>query len=246
MKLLAYGLVWMICSFSICGLNAKGNQFVLAQLRTGDSHEWDPYPLAPRDILLFLQQTTSVMPVLERRVLALNDNQIFQSPFLLYSGSERCAWTKEEREIIKRYLSGGGFMLVEDRSGERGGSFDYAFRNEIKKIFPDKALALIPRDHAVFRSFYLLRSIGGRKLTNNFIEGLEWDHRTALVYSQNDLLGAWAKDLLGNFIFACQPGGEAQRWESQKLIVNIILYSVTGSYKTDTIHIPFIEDKLRR
>ncbi len=229
------------------GESVPGNRFIMAQLRTqGEMNQWDPYPLAARDILSFLVHTTSVKTLSERRVVSLTDPLLFQTPFLIYSGSGKCAWTKEEKENLKKYLTGGGFLFVEDRACEKGGAFDYSFRNEIKSLFPDKSLMILPREHAVFRSFYLLRTIGGRKLTNNYLEGLELDGRTAVIYSENDILGAWAKDLLGNYLFTCQPGGEAQRWESQKLMMNLILYSVTGTYKTDSIHLPFLEQKMRR
>lgn len=240
----------IICVNSIGLLMARsysGNHFILAQLKThGDSLAWDPYPLVARDILSFLEQTTSVKSIGERRVVTLSDPLLFQSPFLIYSGVGKCVWTKEERENFRRYLLGGGFIFVEDRQGEKGGSFDYSFRNELQKMFPDKTLTILPREHAVYRSFYLLRTVGGRKLTQNYLEGLDLSGRLALVYSQNDILGAWAKDLLGNYLYSCDPGGEAQRWESQKLTINLILYSLTGTYKTDSIHVPFIEEKLRR
>ncbi|MBI3013056.1 MAG: DUF4159 domain-containing protein [Elusimicrobia bacterium] len=228
-------------------ISSSGNRFFFAQLKTnGDLKEWDPYPYASRDILSFLQQTTSVKTESERRLIRLSDPLLFESPFLIYSGSGECHWTSEERENLKKYLSGGGFLFVEDRAGEKNGSFDYSFRKELAKIFPEKTLTILSRDHAIFRSFYLLRSVGGRKLTNTYLEGLEIDGRTALIYSQNDVLGAWAKDILGNFLYECQPGGESQRWESQKLTLNLIFYSLTGSYKTDSVHLPFIEEKLRR
>jgi len=121
-----------------------------------------------------------------------------------------------------------------------------SFRKELTIIFPEKKLFKLPNDHPVYRSFYLLRGVGGRRLTNNYLEGIEIAGRTALIYSQNDLVGAWAKDRLGNYLWECSPGGENQRFEAQKLTQNIIMYSVTGTYKSDSIHQPFIEQKLRR
>ncbi len=234
--------------FAFTGLlQALGNAFVMSQLKVeGDVIQWDPYPRVGADILSFIQQTTSVKTAPDRKVVSLKDPTLFQSPFMIYTGAGKCTFTSEERDILKRYLSGGGFLFVEDLACENGGSFDYSFRAEIKKMFPGKEFSILPRGHAVYRSFYLLRGVGGRKLTHNYLEGLDLDGRTAIVYSQNDVLGAWAKDLFGNYLHACEPGGEAQRWESQKLMINIILYSVTGTYKTDTIHLPFIEDKLKR
>ena len=230
----------------LSGSVIPGNRFVLAQLKSGlETSDWDPYPSASRDILAFLQQTTSVKAAPERRVVGLTDPLLFQSPFLIFTGAGRIIWTPEERENLKKYISGGGLLFAENRSGEPNGSFDDSFRGQMKALFPEKTLAVIPRDHAVFRSFYLLRAVGGRRQTRNTLEGIEVDGRVAVIYSHNDILGAWAKDLFGNFLFECTPGGEPQRWESEKLMMNIILYSVTGTYKTDSIHKSFIEDKLR-
>jgi len=228
-------------------VESSGNRFIFGQLKNKEqTQDWDPYPQAAFDILSFLTQTTSVKVGAEKRILTLGDPDLFESPFLVFTTQTKIEWSDQEREILKRYLSGGGFLLVEDRSGQKNGSFDYSFRQEMKKIFPEKSFKIIPRDHAIYRSFYLLRSIGGRKIVNNYFEGLEIDGRIALVYSQNDLLGAWAKDIFGNYLYECEPGKQAQRWESEKCMINIILYSLTGSYKTDKIHIPFIEEKLRR
>jgi hypothetical protein len=42
----------------------------------------------------------------------------------------------------------------------------------------------------------------------------------------------------------CLPGGEKQRFESMKLTVNILMYVLTGTYKLDAIHSPFIKRKM--
>ena len=71
-------------------------QQLVKQLKSSrDLSHWDPYPLASRDILSFLQQTTSLKAVPERRVVTLEDALLFQSPFLIYTGSGRCSWSQE-------------------------------------------------------------------------------------------------------------------------------------------------------
>jgi hypothetical protein len=42
------------------------------------------------------------------------------------------------------------------------------------------------------------------------------------------------------------PGGETQREGSLRQWVNIVVFSVTGTYKTDAVHQPFIERKVQR
>jgi len=62
-----------------------------------------------------------------------------------------------------------------------------------------------------------------------------------VIYSQNDLSGAWARDRYGKWINDCVPGGEIQRKDAFKLGINIIVYSLTADYKKDVIHHPFIK-----
>ena len=119
-----------------------------------------------------------------------------------------------------------------------------AFRREMARILPESEWQPLPKDHAVFRAFYLLRQVGGRAIASPTLEGLSWKGRTAVVYTQNDLLGVWARDRLGNYQHACVPGGEPQRMEGMKLSLNVILYALTGTYKTAVIHLPFIQQKL--
>jgi hypothetical protein len=41
--------------------------------------------------------------------------------------------------------------------------------------------------------------------------------------------------------FECLPGGESQRELAFRLGINLILYALTGNYKEDQIHVPFIK-----
>ena len=239
----------LLITLTLCvsGLLAaqQGNLFVFTQLKYDG--KWDPYPETWQDILEFLSTTTSLKSEPKRRVISASDDELFSSPFLVILGNENFpGFSDSERQRIRRFLSNGGTIFAENSSGIRSGNFDVSFRNELTKIFPEKKLFKLASDHPVYRSFYLLRGVGGRRLTNNFLEGIEIAGRTALVYSQNDLVGAWAKDRLGNYLWECSPGGESQRFEAQKLTQNIIMYSVTGTYKSDAIHQPFIEQKLRK
>jgi len=206
---------------------------------------WDPYPFIYADILSFLKTTTSIKAEPSRRTVSIKDELLFSSPFVIMTNNGSFnGWTDEEREIIKKYLENGGLMFIDDSSGEKNSRFNTQIRMEFKKVFPKNEFGIISKDHAIFRSFYLLRAMSGRAIVNNYIEGMDIDGRTAVIYSQNDVLGSWARDMFGNYFLPCTPGGESQRFESQKLTINMIVFSLTGTYKTDFIHRPFIRCKL--
>jgi hypothetical protein len=207
--------------------------------------EWDPNPLFVEAIVEELELRTSIDAGKERRVISLPDPDLFFCPFLYMAGRyEFEPFTGEEREILRRFLTYGGFLLAEDTVGSRGFGFDRAFRREMKEILPDNELKVLPPDHSVYQSFYLIGSFGGRQKVNPYLEGITIDGWTPVIYSQNDLTGAWSRDSYGKWVHECVPGGETQRKDGFKMGINIIVYSLTSDYKKDVIHHPFIQKRL--
>ena len=55
---------------------------------------------------------------------------------------------------------------------------------------------------------------------------------------------AWAIDSDGHPEFACVPGGEQQREMAYRFGVNLVMYVLTGNYKSDQVHVPAILERL--
>ncbi|MFC1522681.1 DUF4159 domain-containing protein [Elusimicrobiota bacterium] len=207
------------------------------------------YPVLWRQLARFLQTTTTIEP-----------HPVFATPvtpkikkleklgivFLLGDASFK-GFSSQEREILKRWLIlGGGTLVIVNTESAPSSGPDALVRKEVSKLFPDKTLGSIPWDSALFRSFYLVKSVGGLTLNARFLEGIAIGERYAIIYSPNDILAPLIKDSEGSYLFRCYPGGEKQRMETVKLVTNVFLYALTGTYKKDVIHMPFIERKLRR
>lgn len=227
----------------LCAL--QGNRFEFTQIQyNGD---WNPYPESWQDILEFLTVTTSIKSSSKRKIIKLSDDELYHSPFIVILGVDKPFVISEiERERLRKYISNGGLIFVENSSGIKNNKFGESFRKELSKILPEKVLKKLLPSHPIYKSFYLLRGVGGRRLVNNYIEGIDIDGRTVVLYSENDIFGSWAKDRFGNYLWECVPGGEKQRFEAHKLTLNILMYSVTGTYKSDAIHKPYIQRKLKR
>ncbi|MBI3327026.1 MAG: DUF4159 domain-containing protein [Nitrospinae bacterium] len=226
------------------GQNEPSTPFVFAQVRYRGG-DWDPHPSSAVELLKEVERRTSIEASAQRHPLTLDDPDLFSYPFLYLAGAlDFAPFTEEELVTLRRFLNFAGFMLVNDASGYRSSPFDRRIREEVKRIFPDQTLERLPFDHAVFRSYYLVRTVTGRRLVNPSLEGVTIDDWTPLIYCQNDLGGAWERDHLGRWVQECMPGGEPQRFQSFMLGVNIVMYSLTENYKKDKIHIPFIKRKL--
>ena len=101
-------------------------------------------------------------------------------------------------------------------------------------------------NRAIFRSFYLINQVAGRLKTNKFLEGITLKGRTVLLYSTNDLGGAWSRNKLGHWNYEMIGGMRNQRKSSIRLGVNIVLYALTLDYKKDMVHLPIILERLKR
>jgi hypothetical protein len=220
------------------------NTFSIAQLKY-EGGRWDPRPRATLSLVREVRQRPSVETQDERKVVTLPDPALFSYPFLYMTGEQSFPPLSDASlTILRRYLLFGGLLLIDDARGNKGRDFDAGVRRDIARLFPKQDLKILPPDHTVFRSFYLIRTIGGVRIVNPYLEGIQVGDRTPLLYCQNGLGAAWERDYLGNWVSHCHPGGEAQRREAFKLGVNCVLYALTVNYKQDLIHIPFIRKKL--
>jgi len=219
-------------------------RFVFAQVRYAGG-EWDPHPSAPAEFLRELERMTSVAAVPERRVLGLDDPALFSHPFLCLAGRrEFPPFAPEEADRLRGWLEAGGTLVADDASATPGYGFDSALRRELARALPAARLERLGAEHTVFKSFFLVRTIAGARIASPFLEGITLQGRTAVIYTQNDLLGAFARDPLGRWLEPCSPGGERQRRLAFHLAVNIALYALCGDYKQDRIHVPFLRQRI--
>ena len=237
-------VICVICGFKgfPCNSFAMGeaSKFTFVHLQY-DGGNWNPRPNAGKRLMWELIKRTSVEARIETMNVRTDDASLFEYPFVYMSGDQEFP-PLSEKEIgnLKLYLEFGGTLLIDDSIGKSDFGFDKSVRREIKRLFPNKALEKLPTDHTVFKSFYLLNQAYGRIMEKSYLEGITLENRTVIIYSQNDLGGAWAKDPLGSWEYEAIPGGETQRAMAFRLGINIVMYSLTGDYKQDQVHLPFI------
>jgi hypothetical protein len=203
--------------------------------------DWNPRPSALRRLGWELTRRTSIETSNEPVAVRLDRPGLHRHPFLVLAGAGAFPPLSEaERAALRRHLQYGGFLLADAADGSDGDGFDAAVRRELARVLPAAPLQPIPRDHVLNKSFYLLDRQGGRVLVKPWLEAQALDGRLAVVYSQNDLGGAWARSELGDWEYPCTPGGEAQRETAIRLGVNIAMYALCTDYKDDAVHLPFI------
>ena len=114
-----------------------------------------------------------------------------------------------------------------------------------------------PPDHVLAKTFYLMKDFPGR-----FSSGQLWvealpeenidDERPArggdgvssILITSNDLAGAWAMRPDGQAMLPVTGGDLRQREFAFRTGVNIVMYTLTGNYKADQVHVPALLERL--
>jgi hypothetical protein len=218
---------------------SDASKLVIGHVQHGGN--WNPRASALRRLGWELARRTSIEPSNDGIAVRLDRPGLHRYPMLYLTGAGPLPpLTDGERAALRRHLQYGGFLLVDSADASDGGGFDGSVRRELAKVLPAAPLQPVARDHVLYKSFYLLDRQGGRVLVKPWLEAQVLEGRLAVVYSQNDLGGAWARTELGDWEYPCTPGGEPQRETAIRLGVNLAMYALCTDYKDDAVHLPFI------
>lgn len=156
-----------------------------------------------------------------------------------------------EVAALNEFMAHGGIILIDTRGSGSGAGFAPGAEETLKRVARDLAippLAAVTSEHVLARSFYLLNDFPGR-----FTGDTVWAQRdqdrandsvSPVIIGGNDWAGAWAADENGRNPFAVIPGGQRQRTMAYRFGINLVMYSLTGNYKGDQVHIPAILQRL--
>jgi hypothetical protein len=167
---------------------------------------------------------------------------------------------------IDAYMKQGGTVLFDTRDALMappgpGGEARSPGMAELRSILSSldiPELEPVPRDHVLTKTFFLLRDFPGRYSSGQLwveampAEGEDEPARPArggdgvssIIITSNDLAGAWALRPDGQPMLPVVPGDPRQREFAFRAGVNIVMYTLTGNYKADQVHIPALLERL--
>ncbi|MBV8183469.1 MAG: DUF4159 domain-containing protein, partial [Hyphomicrobiales bacterium] len=118
-------------------------------------------------------------------------------------------------------------------------------------------LEVVPHDHVVTKSFYLIEDFPGRydsgrtwieALPPSPIDGAKpvraGDNVSPIIITSNDLAAGWASGPSGEALYSLVPGGRRQHEYALRGGVNLVMYALTGNYKADQVHAPALLERL--
>lgn len=115
---------------------------------------WIDYPDAELNLSYRLQQLTSLKVDPQGKVLELTDPDLFRYPFIYIVEPGDMSLNDDEVKNLRRYLSSGGFLMVDDFWGEA------QWRNlyeQMKKVFPEREPEELDLGHPIFNCVFPLK-----------------------------------------------------------------------------------------
>jgi hypothetical protein len=225
----------------------QSSKFRFGQLLLGNAKA-GPRPNALRRLGWEVEKQTSLHVELDPALVTPTSENLHETPFLYLAGERELDLPNAAGiEALRRFLTFGGFLLIDSAENATGGAFDGSVRKLISAVFPSpaKGFEIVPPDHVVYKSFFLLDRPLGRLAIAPTMEAVFRDGRIVCAYVANDMGGAWARDDFGNYDFQCDPGGERQRQLSFRMGINFVMYALCLDYKADQVHVPFIMKRRR-
>ena len=204
---------------ALASASSAQGEVQIARVQYGGGGDWysgDPLPT----LIAFARQHSLLDLAPEPITVELTSDRLFTVPILYLNGHGNVVFTDAEAGRLRRYLEGGGFLIVNDDYG-----LDQAVRRELAKVFPEQPLQPLPASHPVYRAHYAFPD-GLPKIHEHDGEpavgyGLFHEGRLVVFYAhESDLADGWEPA-------GIHPDPPEAREAALRMGVNLLVYAMT-------------------
>jgi hypothetical protein len=109
------------------------------------------YPEGDSNLIKVLTRLTDIDIAPESRAIPIHHPDLFDYPMIYSAEGGQMKLDFSDARIMREYLDRGGFWMIDDFWG----SLEWdAFQREMEKVFPDRPMVEVPRDHPVFHNVF--------------------------------------------------------------------------------------------
>ena len=219
--------------------------------------DWWQDPTAIPSLIKWLEDHTPIRADMNFAggALRLTDPQILDAPLIIMTGHDKditvsrqlakggplqTGFTPEERVALRKYILEKGGMLFFDDCGFNG-LFAHIVADELRQIFPEYPLEILPHDHEIYSIHYHLPKppTGGDVFWGNennaqptqfrFQKGITIDNRLAVVYNRKDYMCAMeTAEIESRTMLRLRRSTDVYRFMS-----NLLIYALKYGGNTD-------------
>ncbi|MCF6308573.1 MAG: DUF4159 domain-containing protein [Flavobacteriaceae bacterium] len=170
----------------------------IAVLQYSGGGDWYANPTSLPNLIKFCNENINTTLSKNPQVVTPNSVDLFDYPFVHMTGHGNVYFSEEDVVNLRNYLLSGGFLHIDDNYG-----MDKYLRKELVKIFPNKELIEIPKNHPIFNTPFKfpkgLPKIHEHDNTRPQAFGIFNEGRLVLLYTfESDLGDGWENPEIHN------------------------------------------------
>jgi hypothetical protein len=181
------------------------------------------FPRSEENLMKILGEVTKIDVNPGGHIMSFENEDCFKYPVAYLCEVGYLNLSEKEAHNMREYLLRGGFLIVDDFRGPR--EFDNFFY-QMKAVFPERPLEVLPRSHPIFTCFYDISSLNLEPPYARFNRPEYWgmkddNGRLMMIIDYNNDISdywEWSADPFYNF----QDTNEGFKYG-----VNYILYALT-------------------
>jgi uncharacterized protein DUF4159 len=128
-------------------------------------------PAAEQNLSRRVKTATSIQ-VEDPIVLTLDDPRLFTYPWIYFVEPGNLKMTDADVGILREFLLRGGTATFDDFHGP----FEWDnLARELKRVFPNREIVEVPKDHPVYSCFYKLDGFPQVAGLGSFLQGRSWE-----------------------------------------------------------------------
>lgn len=230
LRVTRYGLsAWMLRRFAfifgllaLCFLTSfKVPTYSMAKLKYNGGGDWYGNRTALPNLIRFCNENLSTNFAADEGIVEIGSAALFNYPFVYMTGHGNVVFDDQEAANLRKYLTGGGFLHIDDNYG-----LDKFIRPQMKRVFPELSFVELPANHKIYQQKY--KFVNGLpkihehdgKRPQGF--ALVWKGRVVCFYTYECDLGNGWED------FGTYPGDtQESRTRALQMGANLVQYALT-------------------
>lgn len=138
--------VAILLTFAVLAISAyRAPTYKMAKLKYNGGGDWYANRTALPNLIAFCNKNLGTNFDSQDAIVEAGSADIFNYPFVYMTGHGNVVFSDQEARNLRKYLSGGGFLHIDDNYG-----LDKFIRPQMKKVFPELSFVELPSNHAIY------------------------------------------------------------------------------------------------
>lgn len=162
--------------------------YKMAKLKYSGGGDWYANRTALPNLIDFCNKNLKTNFAPQEAIVEVGSAELFNYPFVYLTGHGNVVFSTAEASNLRRYLTGGGFLHIDDNYG-----LDKFIRTEMKKVFPELSFVELPSSHMLYNQKF--------KFPNGLPKIHEHDGKAAKGYAL-----IWQGRIICFYTYECDLG----------------------------------------